>query len=497
MAAAYLRRVFFAAAALALLPIWSAKYLPTVDGPSHVYNSWVLQQLLAGRGGVVAQTFMVDWQPHPNWSGHAVLALLMTVFSPPVAEKILVSGIVLLFFFAVWQYAGCVDPGRRTLALFAAPFAYSLLLQMGFYNFCIGAALYFLLLATWWRRRDLPDARTILLTAALLLACYFSHLMPAMLAAGSLGILWLATLPGRPLRAHARHLLALVPLLPLVAWFLGRRGASLAVPAHADAAGLFSYLQKMWVILTFDDYQARLGVWLFAFLAAAIVVTFLRRRWRWDESDAFILVTLAVVVLYARAPASSSGGTMVFERMALFVVLSPLAWLDLRLPRRASVALTIALAVLSLAYTGYLTRRYRTLSKRMADVVRTAGAIGRDSTFLALVRDARPPGTYLPILAHAAGYAAIEKGAADIGDYEAATEYFPIAFRPGRLAPNILTLPTATTAIDWPVYAPRAGYVVLWHVPDDSPLLAGLDASYVEVSSTAGGRVMVARNGGP
>jgi hypothetical protein len=489
-----LRRLYCAVALVALLPIWSARYLPTVDGPSHVYNSWVLHQLLAGDQGVLAETFAIDWKPHPNWSGHAVLALLMTVVPPLVAEKLLVSGIVLLFFFAMWQYAGCIDPARRALALFAAPFAYSLLLQMGFYNFCIGASLYFLVLATWWQRRDRPEVRTIAITAALLLACYFSHLMPAMLAAGSLGILWLATLRGRAFRTHARHLLALVPLLPLVGWFLRQRGASLGTPAHADAAGLFSYLQKMWVILTFDDYQARLGVWLFALLAAAIVITLARRRWQWDESDAFILVTLAVVVLYSRAPAATSGGTMVFERMALFVVLSPLAWLDLRLPRRPTLAIVAALAILSLLYTGYLTRRYRTLSRRMAEVVRAAAPIGRDATFLALIRDARPPGTYLPILAHAADYAAIERGAADIADYEAATEYFPVAFRPGKLADNIFTLPTATTPIDWPAYAPHANYVLLWHIPDDSPLLATLDTSYVEVGRGPGGRVVVGRN---
>jgi hypothetical protein len=93
--------------------------------------------------GIVADWYAVDWRPNPNWSGHAVLAVLMTVVPPVIAEKILVSGIVLLFLCGIWLFAGAVGESGRAVAFFAFPFAYNLPLQMGFYNFCIGAALYF------------------------------------------------------------------------------------------------------------------------------------------------------------------------------------------------------------------------------------------------------------------------------------------------------------------------------------------------------------------
>ena len=483
-----LRRLYFGLALVALLPIWSATYLPTSDGPSHVYNSWLLHELVRGSHGPVAEWYAVDWRPHPNWIGHVVLALLMTVVPPVVAEKLLVSGIILLFLFAMWRYAGAADEGGRMFAFLAFPFAYNLMLQMGFYNFCISAALYFLLLAVWWARRDRPDVRTILIIAALLLLCYFSHPMSTILAIGSIGVLWLGTLPGRALTVHARHLIALLPVLPLLAWFFSVQGATLA-PAKVSAFGRFSYIRSMWVLLTFDELQAKLGSALFFVISALIVITLIRKRWRWSEGDAFLLVTFALVAVYARTPAASSGGTMVMERMALFVVLSPLVWIAPRLPRRFEIAVVILFSIVSLLYTGYLARRYRGLSRRVTELVRSADAIGEGTTFVPLVRDVHVHGAYVPVLMHAIDYAAVEKHAVSIANYEAAAGYFPIRFRPGVTPLDTNAVGAAVGETDLTPYLARVPYVFLWHVPDYAPVMTQLAACCERVGASRGGRV--------
>ena len=483
-----LRRLYFSLALLALAPIWSASYLPTSDGPSHLYNSWVLHQLVRGSPGPVADWYAIDWRPLPNWLGHAVMALLMMVVPPLIAEKLLVSGIVLLFLYAIWRYAGAADESHQVFAFLAFPFAYNLLLQQGFYNFCISAALYFLVLAVWWKRRDTPDARTIAVMAGLLLLCYFSHPMSTVLAIGSIGILWLATLPGRPFAIHARPLLSLIPVLPLLAWFFRVQGVSLA-RAPVSAAGLFSYIMRMWVLLTFDEFQAKLGFALFLALAALIIITLIRRRGRWSEGDAFILVTLALVFIYARAPAASSGGTMIMERMALFVVLSPIVWLAPRLPRRATIAVVIVLSLVSVAYTGYLVRRYRGLSRRVTELVRSADTIGRDTAFVPLIRDVRPHGSFVAVQMHAIDYAAIEKGSVDIANYEAAAGFFPIRYRPGIAPPDTNTAGPRASEIDLTAYLARVPYVFLWHVPDDAPVMSQLATCCERVGASNGGRV--------
>jgi hypothetical protein len=485
-------RLYFGLALLALAPVWSVTYLPTSDGPSHLYNSWVLHELVRGSHGPIAEWYAVDWRPHPNWLGHAVLALLMAVVPPLVAEKLLVSGIVLLFLYAIWRYAGAISEDSRVFAFIAFPFAYNLPLQMGFYNFAIGAALYFLILAVWWKRRDDPGRATVVIVGGLLILCYFAHPMATLLALGSLGILWLATFPGRSSANHQEHLFAFLPVLPLLGWFFHARGATLA-PAPVSAYGLFSYVMKMWVILTFDEYQAKLGLGLFIVLSALIVATFVRRRWRWSEGDAFILVTLALIVAYARTPAATSGGTMIMERMALFVVLSPLAWLAPRLPRRAATAFVVVFTLVSLVYTGYLVRRYRGTSRRVTELVQSAATLGRNSAFVPLIHDARPRGAYVPVQMHAIDYAAIEKGSVDIANYEAATGYFPIRFRPGLPPPDTNTIGPHVSELDLAPYLGRVSYVFLWHVGDDAQVMKQLARSGPLVGGGEEGRVYQVR----
>src|SRR5260370_37963400 len=111
-------RLYMLLAVIAVVPIWSAHYFPTVDGPSHLYNSWLLQQLLNGNH-LVTQWYAIDWRPNPNWTGHIVLALLVSILPPPIAAKILATGLVLLFGAAVWMYTVLADETARPFAIVA------------------------------------------------------------------------------------------------------------------------------------------------------------------------------------------------------------------------------------------------------------------------------------------------------------------------------------------------------------------------------------------
>lgn len=464
-------RHYLALAVAAVVPIWSCRWLPTIDGPSHVYNAWLLQELLRGHH-LASQWYAIDWRPNPNWSGHAILALLMAVFPARIAEKLLVSGIVLLFGVAMWMYTGLADESARPFAVVALPFAYHLMLQAGFYNFSIGAALYFMIVALWWRRRG------IVVIAAVLLLCYFSHPLPAILAVMTIGILSVAA-------RRWRDLIALVPVSLLLAWFFANSGSTVEGP-HRSAADLFRYIEQMWVIVSLQQRQQTLGTALFFVLAALIVLTLVRRRWRWREGDALIIVTLLLIALYARSPAVSSGGSMILERMALFVVLSPLAWIAPRLPRRAVLAFVAIAAVTSLAYDGYLVRQYRGLSRRMDELIRSANALGGNTTFIPLIRDIRPrSGVIAPVLMHAIDYVAVAKRSIDLLNYEPRAGYFPVTAT--VKLPAVVDVGAGAVNADISAYAVE--YVFTWHIPADAPVAAQIARDYDVVSDIEGGRV--------
>ena len=97
------------------------------------------------------------------------------------------------------------------------------------------------------------------------------------------------------------------------------------------------------------------------------------------------------------------------DRLALFVVLTPLAWIDLRLPRRAMTAMSLTFAVLALAYLGYIIERFRYTGAYVARLVHSAEGLGERATFMPLLYEIAPPDTLVPVYFHAVDYAAMKR----------------------------------------------------------------------------------------
>src|SRR5688572_20008572 len=88
---------FTLAILLHLVPIWSFKYLPTTDGAAHVANADILRKYDDPKFDQFRKYYYVSREPMPNLAGHLLLAGLLYVAPPTVAEKVLVSLYVVLF----------------------------------------------------------------------------------------------------------------------------------------------------------------------------------------------------------------------------------------------------------------------------------------------------------------------------------------------------------------------------------------------------------------
>ena len=71
-----------------LSPIFIGRFFPTLDGPSHLYNSNLIVNLLFNSEGL---TPFYAFNPElvPNWSGHFILVLFSSILPSYMAEKIL------------------------------------------------------------------------------------------------------------------------------------------------------------------------------------------------------------------------------------------------------------------------------------------------------------------------------------------------------------------------------------------------------------------------
>lgn len=486
-----LRGLFLALALLSVLPFWVVRYLPTVDGPCHTYNAWVLHQYgNVERYPLFQQYYEISAKPYPNWIGQAVMALLMYVVPPLTAEKLLVSGYVLLFLGGAWYLAGAVRPGERWLAFLAFPFAWHQLFQYGFYNFAISVACFQIALGYWWRHRERPGVRFAVEINLLLWLCYFSHILSLALALVGIAVLWLATLRRETWRRHLLHVPVLLPQTVLPLWFLRDQG-SRRMPSGWTFEQLARYLGRLEVLYTLGEAQVWIGTALAGLFLLLLVLTLWRGRGRREE-HAFLVLAALLTVLYFASPEGMAGGFLLKQRLSLYPFLVLLPWLSPRLSGRAETAAAAGLALAALLYLGYLVQVYRELGAQEETFLAGIAPVAPNSRILPLLFERSEPTDFL---SHAVDYVALEKGAIDWDNYEAKTTYFSVRFRDSVDFPDLQGLPLEPGRYRVRPNVRRVDAVYVWRMPLAHPLGTRLRRSYMLTREEDGG-MLFERGGG-
>jgi hypothetical protein len=491
-----LRWLFFALALLYVLPFWAVHYLPTTDGPCHTYNAWILRQHgNTEQYPLFQQYYEINWRPYPNWISHGTMALLMFVVPPLIAEKVLVSGYVLLFLGGAWYLAGAVRPGERWLAFLAFPFAYHQLFQFGFYNFSISLALFLLILGFWWRHHARPGFAFAVKINLLLWLCYFSHILSFMLAVAAIGVFWLATLRRESWRRHLLHIPILLPQTVLPFWFFLQQGGGQA-PSGLPFARLLQYFGRLEVLATFSAAQ---WPW-----TAALAVVFLllllctlrgksRQGRRVEEADAFLILALACVVLFLLSPEGMSGGSLIKQRLSLYPYLLLIPWLAPRLGGRARTIGVAALALAALVNLGFLLYWYRVWGGEMERYLSPLATVQPNTRILALHYQRSGP---TDALSHTMSYKALEKGLIDWDNYEAKLPYFQTHFRAGVVFPELPGGVLAPDSLRLKLSRDLLDAIFTWQMPPDAPLRSRLTRHYERVATGSGGELWERRQAG-
>jgi hypothetical protein len=492
----WVRALYFSLAALYAVPFWIVHYLPTVDGPCHTYNAWILRQAANPKGyPLFQQYYQINAAPYPNWIGHGVMALLMFVVPPLVAEKLLATGYVLTFLAGMWYLAGSVRPGNsgdRWLAFLAFPFVFNFLFQFGFYNFSISLALFPLVVGCWWRHRERPLSPGYAVGINLLLwLCYFSHVLSFALALLAIAVLWLATFLHDGLvawRRHLAHVAVLAPQIALPIWYFSKEGGE-TVAAYWPLGKLVSYFFGIGAMSAFGEAQRWLA-WGLAFTFFALLVLTLKReglRRPLGGDRAFLLLAALFALLYFVSPEGMSGGSMLKNRLCLYPWLLLIPWLAPGFgawARRAGIALLALVALLNLVYVA---RAYRTLSGEMAGYLAGLDGVRPGSRVLPLLFQHQGRGIEVDILGHAMSYRALERGLVDWDNYEATFDFFPVEFRAGVPKPPIVDIEARPGRLRMWQWKRRADYVYTWRMPPDHPLGIRLRNFYRPLSDVDGG----------
>lgn len=201
----------------ACAPVWYVGTFVNQDGSPHIYNAYLIGELLKGNQAV--QNFAeLNSNAIPNLTGHWLLAGLLAIFGPVLTTKIAVTGLFALFVGSmIWLRQQTAGKSGLVLCLFfttAIGFNWPWLL--GFYNFILALSLVAFTLGLWWRWRDRLTILRATAILILLLLTFFSHLVSFGLLGLTLAILSVTEYR----RIGARNMMSTLTLLALTAPFV-------------------------------------------------------------------------------------------------------------------------------------------------------------------------------------------------------------------------------------------------------------------------------------
>lgn len=426
--------------ALALLPVWAFRYMPTQDGPAHLYNASVIAWY--DDWPAVREYFELRPGVAGNVTSHAILALLLPFAGPVLAEKLLITFLILLFPAGMYLLLRAAGASSPEFALWGLVLVKSTVFFLGFWNFTLGTGLIFVTLAVVVRQGARAAWSGVVWLAVLSGVLYCCHMIAWAVAASSVLAWWAWSHVLERRAAAARTLPRLIwerlPALVALLW---------------PAVPLWVYLSSVEKLAPGAWAPVRNKLWSFysgAFLGGdleqtavlrhlvmifAVAMAALAMLWRWrsglrpERNDALLLICAASCVVLGVSPGSLGTGGFLTMRFAWTVALMLFMWLGCqRWPgwaRAASAACCLA-AVLLHSWTGYgMARRWQPALLELSEV---GGQIPEGAVVLAaqVNRDYRDG---LDPVMHMAGRWA-PKHFVDLRNFEAFMPHFPVRFRP-------------------------------------------------------------------
>jgi hypothetical protein len=407
--------------AVLLTPCWWHRHIEAGDLGSHVYNAWLAQLIEKGQapGLYIA----------PQWNNVLVDWLLLHVGSLVgfgVAEKLVVSFCVLVFFWGVFAFvAASAERPPWFLAPCIAMLAYGYAFNMGFFNYYLSLGLAALSLALLWRGRGLARAAGVVL-------------LPLVLLAHPLGFLWLV---GTALYIFFWNKfagwwklaipLAAVGLLLAVHWYLDDKPQFAAdwdrPPFYVlnGADQLVLYSRRYAVIVA-------IAVLIGVLCVAMEVFPRLRDLSLWRSLRLPLGLYAVAVVTTALLPEnlkpSATGGLigLLDSRLTAITAIFGSCVLNQVRPRKFALP---AFAACALAFFALLYHDTLVLNRMESNVESMVSALPFGTKVLSTIW--APPGSHIWFMSHLADRACIGR-CFSFGNYEPSTGQFRVRARPGN-----------------------------------------------------------------
>lgn len=509
--------LFFVLVLVGLSYVWGQKFFLTSDGPTHVYNSKILLDLLEGQDfDFYSQFYRFSFSFFPNWFTHASLILLQLFLNPVLAEKVLVSVYIVVFpvsfVFALKQFSERIS----FLSLLIFPFVFHFVFYYGFYNFCFSIAFAFLFIGCWKKYRDKKLWLQVVCLFPLSLLVYLTHIFGWFIIAIVLGGIFAAELTARlfqrrqisvsALLQHwsAPFLAGLLPVFLSLVFMQNHSGETQYYPETPErlwAAFIHLEMLVLWGDKT-EFFLASLIVGVLLFATVAAIVLRIKHKIKMSGVDGFIIAAVLFSLVYFLQPKPLFLGGFWLGRMSWPGWLLLLFWLSVQgfptVLNRAFAWLGVMIFVCMSAI------RYpyqHKSSDGVEDYLSALKHIPAHSTILPLSFShvgidefGLPVNNYRMQFQHAFDYGGAIKPLINFANYEATTTWFPVQWKKScnsfNLLGNIEGNPQSVnlSGFENSGCGYKIDYVVTWCMNEQHILNTPLNKAYVLVYTSPGRR---------
>lgn len=158
-----------------LFPLFYLEFIPSLDGPAHIYNSTLLRELWFPTGTEVPAFFQINEWNFTNWTGHLLLSAFNAVLPFQWAEKLLYFLLVLGLTYSFRFFVLRQQPHNLLLTWLIFPLTWSMFVFYGFYNFILGTIFYLLFTGIFISPKHKHTPRAYFLLFILGILCVASH----------------------------------------------------------------------------------------------------------------------------------------------------------------------------------------------------------------------------------------------------------------------------------------------------------------------------------
>jgi hypothetical protein len=443
----YTRTLLWVGSILNVVFLWVMPIYVTMDGPSHLYNAYIFNDLLYG-DGFYSDYFIINAAIYPNWTGSILLAILVAVFPALLAEKIWLTLLMVAFMYTSYLVIKRLAAQNILVAMGILFITQNYFFVLGFYNYILGIALLNLVIYKSLGPRKESPWKEAIEWIILSLLVFFTHPVSFLLALAyifskELISLLLSKDKTNYIKNLLQYGLYWTPSLILFAiYFLNSETSgedsifefNVSVTSLIRLFGL-RYMQSYGGVEII--IYGLFGVFIFSSLVFHYK-SWLNTKWL-IRNGGLIALWLSCIFIYFFVNDVFAGGSFFARRITLILYLTTIFIIaTFSLDSRYRTGLGIFSMILLLFLLAVRFPIQWRNSKITETYLECAEAIPKGSVIMPLEvsprilekEEVRVYGPYT--FQHISGYLAVKSQLLSVDNYEARTTYFPIKWREGQ-----------------------------------------------------------------